>query len=142
MINSVVLMGRLTHEPELRRTPNDIAVTSFSLAVERPYSSKDGERQTDFIDVDAWRSTAEFICKYFHKGQLVAVEGSIQTRNFTDSQGNKRKSVRVLADRVHFAEGKRDQSAAPMQEFAPVSYSSGSDDDFVDVSSDSDELPF
>ena len=107
MLNTAILMGRLVADPELRHTPNDIAVTSFTLAVDRSFSKSGTERQTDFIDIVAWRSTAEFVCKYFHKGQLVAVQGSIQTRSYTDSQGIKRKAFEIVADNVHFAESKR-----------------------------------
>lgn len=108
MLNHTVLMGRLVADPELRHTPNDISVTSFTLAVDRSFSKSGAERQTDFIDIVAWRSTAEFVCKYFHKGQLVAVQGSIQTRNYTDSQGIKRKEFEIVADNVHFAEPKKE----------------------------------
>ena len=108
MLNSVILMGRLTANPELRHTPNDIAVTSFTLAVDRGYAKAGAERVTDFIDIVAWRNTAEFVSKYFRKGQLVAVEGSIQTRSYQDKEGNKRKAFEVVASQVHFAEPKRD----------------------------------
>ena len=104
MLNKAILMGRLTAEPELKTTPQGTAVTSFTLAVERNYS-KD-EKQTDFINIVAWRNTAEFICKYFTKGQLVAVEGNIQTRKYTDKDGNKRIAFEILAEQVYFAEKK------------------------------------
>ena len=91
MLNVVVLMGRLTSDPEIRHTPNDVAVTSFSIAGERSYKSGD-ERQTDFIDIVAWRSTAEFICKYFRKGQMIALHGSIQTGTYKDKEGNAKKT--------------------------------------------------
>ena len=106
MLNVVVLMGRLTSDPEIRHTPNDVAVTSFSIAVERSYKSGD-ERQTDFIDIVAWRSTAEFICKYFRKGQMIAIHGSIQTGTYKDQEGNTRKTFEVLADTAHFADSKK-----------------------------------
>lgn len=106
MLNVVVLMGRLTSDPEIRHTPNDVAVTSFSIAVERSYKSGD-ERQTDFIDIVAWRSTAEFICKYFRKGQMIAIHGSIQTGTYKDKEGNTRKIFEVLADTAHFADSKK-----------------------------------
>ena len=104
MLNNVVLMGRLTADPELRHTPNDIPVTSFTLAVDRSYVKSGADRQTDFIDIVAWRSTAEFVCRYFRKGLLVAVQGSIQTRSYQDKEGNKRKAFEIVADNVHFAE--------------------------------------
>ena len=87
MYNKVIIMGRLTADPELRQTPNNISVTSFTVACDRAYS-KSAERQTDFIDCVAWRSTAEFVCRYFKKGQMIAVNGSIQTRNYVDKNGN------------------------------------------------------
>ena len=108
MLTNVTLMGRLVADPELRHTPNDIAVSSFTLAVNRNYVKSGTERQTDFIDIVVWRSTAEFVSKYFHKGQLVAVQGSIQTRLYQDKDGNKRKAFEIVADNVYFAESKRD----------------------------------
>lgn len=148
MLNNVVLMGRLVADPELRHTPNDIAVTSFTLAVNRSYVKSGSERQTDFIDIVAWRSTAEFVSKYFHKGQLVAVQGSIQTRTYQDKEGNKRKAFEIVADNVYFAESKRDSAnynndayADINQNAQPSAYASGDADDFQEVPSD-DDLPF
>jgi single-strand DNA-binding protein len=108
MLNVVALMGRMVKDPDLRTTQSGISVTSFTLAVDRSYVKQGEERQADFIDIVAWRSTAEFVCKYFRKGQLVAVQGSIQTRSYTDKQGAKRKAFEIVADQVHFAEPKRD----------------------------------
>ncbi len=102
MLNRSILMGRLTSDPELKQTPNGIFVTSFSIAVNRNYNRD----ITDFINIVAWRNTAEFICRYFKKGQLVALEGSIQTRNYEDKTGNKRTAFEVVADQVYFAESK------------------------------------
>ena len=99
-MNNVVLIGRLTADPELKHTQNDNAVTGFSIAVDRPYQKSGEERQADFIDIVAWRGTAEFICKYFKKGRKIAVQGAIQTRSYTDKDGNKRKAFEVLAERV------------------------------------------
>jgi single-strand DNA-binding protein len=110
MLNNVVLMGRITADPELRHTPSDVAVTTFTLAVDRSYVKTGSERQADFIDVVAWRSTADFVCKYFKKGQLIAVQGSIQTRSYQDKDGNRRKAFEVVADNVHFAESKREST--------------------------------
>ena len=93
----------MTADPELRHTSSDTAVTSFTVAADRSYVKTGAERQADFIDVVAWRSTAEFICKYFKKGQLIAIQGSIQTRSYEDKNGNKRKAVEVVADQAHFA---------------------------------------
>jgi single-strand DNA-binding protein len=112
MLNVAVLMGRLTKDPELRQTPNGVSVTTFTIAVDRDYTPKGQERQADFIDIVAWRNTAEFVCKYFRRGQLVAVQGSIQTRTYTDRYGNNRKAVEVVADNVHFAEPKRDDNSS------------------------------
>ena len=108
MLNVAVIMGRLAADPELRHTPNGVAVTSFTLAVDRSYARAGTERQTDWIDVVAWRQTAEFVCKYFTKGQLMAVTGSIQTRNYEDRNGNKRKAVEIQATEVNFASSKRE----------------------------------
>lgn len=151
MLNNVVLMGRLVADPELRHTPNDIAVTSFTLAVNRSYVKSGSERQTDFIDIVAWRSTAEFVSKYFHKGQLVAVQGSIQTRTYQDKEGNKRKAFEIVADNVYFAESKRDSAnynneaynsnEASDQGEQFNTYTSGDTGDFQEVPSD-DDLPF
>lgn len=114
MLNKAILMGRLTADPALRHTQSNRPVTSFALAVDCSYGK---EQQADFIDIVAWNKTAEFVCQYFRKGLLVAVEGRLQTRLWEDKQGNKRKSVEVVADRVHFAEPKR---AEPQPEFAPT----------------------
>ena len=110
MLNIVALMGRLVADPELRHTPNGIATCSFRIAVDRSYS-KDGERKADFIDIVAWRQTAEFVCKYFHKGNLIAVDGSIQTRTYEDKTGSKRYAFEVVANNVNFTGGK-DNGAA------------------------------
>lgn len=155
MLNVVVLTGRLVADPELRHTPNDIAVTSFTIAVNRRFSRPGEERQTDFIDIVAWRNTAEFICKYFQKGQLIAIEGSIQTGSYQDKDGNKRKTFEIVARDAQFAESKKDnfgessfgygdqsntENKAQKTETAE-SYSSGSDSDFETIESD-DDLPF
>lgn len=106
MLNKAILMGRLTADPELKHTQNNIPVTSFTLAVDRTFGK---EKQTDFLDIVAWRNTAEFVSKWFSKGMLVAVSGRMQTRTWEDKQGNKRKTTEVVADEVFFAEGKRGQ---------------------------------
>ena len=136
-MNIAILMGRLTADPELKHTPNNVAVTSFTIAVDRSYAKAGEARQTDFIDIVAWRSTAEFICKYFRKGQMIALQGSIQTRSYTDKQGNKRKAFEVVADGVHFCGSKSEEktsdtayAAAPQE--AP---------EHIDVTDD-DDLPF
>lgn len=109
MLNVAIIMGRLTADPELRHTPSDVAVTSFTLAVDRAYVKTGTERQTDFIDVVAWRNAAEFVCRYFRKGQLMAVHGSIQTRSYTDKDGNKRKAFEIVADDINFAGTKKEE---------------------------------
>lgn len=106
MLNVAAIMGRLTADPELRHTQNDIAVTSFTVAVDRSYARAGTERQTDFIDVVAWRQTAEFVCKYFSKGRLAVVEGRLQSRTYTDREGAKRKAVELVADNIYFADSK------------------------------------
>ncbi len=143
MLNRVCLLGRLVADPELRTTSSSISVTSFTVAVSRAYVKSGAEREADFIDIVAWRNTAEFVCKYFRKGQLVALEGSLQTRTYTDRDGNKRKAVEVVADNVYFAEPKRDGYSQPNDSFqAPApSYSNGSSSDFEEIAGD-DDLPF
>jgi len=109
MLNHIVLMGRLTRDPELRHTNNGIPVASFRLAVDRDFASKEtGERSADFIDIVAWRSTAEFVSKYFAKGRMAVVSGRLQMRDWTDKDGNKRTSAEVVADNVYFGDSKRD----------------------------------
>lgn len=107
MLNHITIMGRLTRDPELRRTGSGIAVTSFTLAVDRDYSGKDGgEKETDFIDCTAWRNTAEFVNKYFTKGRTAVVSGRLQIRNYTDKDGNKRRAAEVVAEQVYFGDSK------------------------------------
>ncbi len=109
MLNHIVIMGRLTRDPELRRTGSGVAVASFSLAVDRDFAPKDGgERETDFIDCVAWQRTGEFVSKYFTKGRMAVVSGRLQIRSWTDKDGNKRRSAEVVADNVYFGDSKRD----------------------------------
>ena len=110
MLNRIILMGRLTRDPELRRTGSGTPVTSFSLAVDRDFKSQSGEKETDFIDVVAWRGTAEFVSKYFTKGRMAVVEGRLQIRDWTDRDGGKRRSAEVVADNVYFGDSKRDSA--------------------------------
>ena len=120
MLNHIVLMGRLTRDPELRRTGTGIAVASFTLAVDRDYAPKDGgQRETDFIDIVAWRSTAEFVSKYFSKGRMAVVEGRLQIRDWTDREGGKRRSAEVVADNVYFGESKRRDGGDTSRPAAP-----------------------
>ena len=108
MLNKIFIMGRLTRDPELRRTQNGTAVTSFTLAVDRDFKNADGTKDTDFIDVVAWRNTAEFVSKYFAKGRMAVVEGRLQLRDWTDKDGNKRRAAEIVADSVYFGDSKRD----------------------------------
>ena len=137
MLNTVALMGRLAADPELKTTQSGIAVTSFRIAVDRTYQPKDQEKITDWIDVVAWRNTAEFVARYFHKGSMIAVQGSIQTRSYTDRDGNRRTAVEVVADNVFFGESKRDSAGGATKPAPSVS----APDDFEEISGD-DELPF
>ena len=108
MLNRIIVMGRMTHDPELRRTNSGNAVTSFTVAVDRDFKSQSGEKETDFIDVVAWRNTAEFVSKYFSKGRMAVVEGRLQLRDWTDKDGNKRRTAEIVADSVYFGDSKRD----------------------------------
>jgi len=109
MLNHITIMGRLTRDPELRRTGSGIAVASFTLAVDRDFAPRDGgERETDFIDCVAWRQTGEFVSKYFTKGRMAVVSGRLQIRSWTDKDGNKRRSAEVVADNVYFGDSRRD----------------------------------
>jgi single-strand DNA-binding protein len=154
MLNQVAIMGRLTADPELRHTPNEIAVTTFTVAVNRSYVKQGAERQADFIDVVAWRNTAEFVCRYFKKGQMIAVTGSLQTRTYQDREGKNRKAVEIVADNVYFTESRGNSTGtstggnsgynsypADDQEEKNTSYSAGSADDFTVIDNDED-LPF
>ena len=113
MLNHIVIMGRLTRDPELRRTGSGIAVASFTLAVDRDYAAQGAEKETDFVDIVAWRNTAEFVSRYFTKGRMAVVTGRLQIRNWTDKDGNKRRSAEVVADNVYFGDSKRDGASAP-----------------------------
>lgn len=149
LLNVVALNGRLTADPDLRHTNNGIAVAKMTLAVERDFVKQGQERKADFIDIIGWRNTAEFMNRNFRKGQLVAVEGSIQVRSYTDNQGNKRRAFEVIANNVHFAESKRDSNSGSNrgnegQSNAGASQpqvSAGNNDDFVEIGDD-DDLPF
>ena len=147
MLNQIILMGRLTRDPELRRTSSGTAVTSFSLAVDRDFKSQGGEKETDFIDIVAWRNTAEFVSKYFTKGRMAVVEGRLQIRDWTDKDGGKRRSAEVVADNVYFGDSKRDGAdsyGAPAYS-APASRASapmGGHSDFAEIGEEDGELPF
>lgn len=139
MFNLVVLTGRLTADPELKTTPSGVSVTTFSIAVSRRYKAGE-ETQADFINIVAWRQTAEFITKYFKKGSMIGIEGSIQTRRYTDKEGKNRTVFEVIANNAQFVESKRD--SAPGAD-APASFSNASVNEFTEVPGESDEdLPF
>ncbi len=153
MLNQIVLMGRLTRDPELRRTGSGVAVASFTLAVDRDFAAQGAERETDFVDIVAWRNTAEFVSKYFAKGRMAVVSGRLQIRNWQDKEGNKRRSAEVVADNVYFGDSKReggsgfDQSmpayGAPMSGASYAAPASGAPaSDFSMLEGDDSELPF
>lgn len=127
MLNKIVIMGRMTADPELRRTQTGTPVTTFTLAVDRDYKSQDGERETDFIECVAWKGAAEFVAKYFGKGRQAIVEGRLQLRTWTDKEGNKRKAYEVLAANVYFGDSKREETGGSYAK--PVEYAEIEDDD-------------
>ena len=139
MLNHITIMGRLTRDPEMRSTQSGVAVASFTLAVDRDFGGRDGgEKQTDFIDCTAWRHTAEFVSKYFSKGRMAVVSGRLQIDSYTDNDGNKRKSAKVIADNIYFGDSKKDGAAGGQntEQIAPASAG------FVPVEVDDGELPF
>lgn len=136
-LNKVILCGRLTAAPELKTTPNGVSVTSFSIAVNRDYKNADGSYTTDFINIQAWRGTAEFICRYFQKGSSICVVGAIQTRKYEDKDGNKRIAVEVVATEAKFVDSKNENGTAPTQDTVPAP----SDMEFEELADD-EELPF
>ena len=145
MLNRIILMGRLVRDPELRHTQSGTAVASFTLAVDRDFRNKqNGEKDTDFIDIVAWRQTGEFVSKYFTKGRMAVVEGRLQIRDWTDKDGNKRRAAEVIADNVYFGDSKRDGDSGGnygggyQPAGRPVNVSAG---DFTELDDDG-ELPF
>ena len=147
MINRVVIGGRLTKDPELRRTESGLAVASFTRAVETDFKDKDGTRGADFVDCVAWRGTAEFVSKWFSKGRMAIVDGKLQVRAFTDKDGNRRKRTEVLADSVYFGGDAKKSEGTGVENpgFQPASgpVSVDCDQDFAEVDADADgELPF
>ena len=147
MLNSAVIMGRLVADPELRTTGSGISVTSFTVAVDRRFVRQGEERQADFIDIIAWRQTAEFVSKYFRKGSMIAVQGSIQTRMYEDKNGNKRKAVEIVADNASFCGSKAESGTGSFNRNDSVmnsqpapSYSTADEGDFKEIPED--DLPF
>ena len=141
MLNKIIVMGRLTRNPELRRTNSDTAVASFTLAVDRDRKNQNGEKETDFLDVVAWRGTAEFVSKYFTKGKMAVVDGRLQIRDWTDKDGNKRKAAEIVADNVYFAESKKAELGDSNLGFGAIPHFD-SDQQFSDLNDDDGEIPF
>ena len=147
MLNHITIMGRLTRDPELRRTGSGVAVASFTLAVERDYAGKDNnEKVTDFIDCVAWRGTGEFVSKHFTKGRMAVVSGRLQKRKWTDKEGNNRETAEIIAENVYFADskpaaqnGNGSATAAPIAFPSPAAPAAG---DFTPIDYDDGELPF
>ena len=149
MLNHITIMGRLTRDPELRRTGSGIAVASFTVAVDRDFGGRDGgEKETDFIDCVAWRQTGEFVSKYFTKGSMIVVSGRLQIRSWTDKEGNKRRTAEVVADNVYFGESRRSEgspaasNAAPATGFSGYSAPAAPASDFAMLDDDDAQLPF
>lgn len=149
MLNKSILMGRLTRDPELRYTNSNTPVVTFSIAVDRNYSGNNGERQTDFIDIVAWRKTAEFVSQWFTKGQMIVVVGSIQSRRWQDKNGNNRTSIEVVADEVQFGESKRSRESGESSPNNNGGYQQNGkyrkpavEPDFSEISDDDGEVPF
>lgn len=148
MLNCAVIMGRLTADPELRTTSSNISVVSFTVAVDRRFQSQGQEKQADFINCVAWRQNADFVSKYFRKGQMIAVQGSIQTRSYDDRNGIRRVAVEIVADQVSFCGSKAETGAAPQTDryptpaAQPASYQNSGSEDFSDIAAAEDDLPF
>ena len=151
MLNQIVIMGRLTRDPELRRTGSGIAVTSFTLAVDRDFGPKDGgEKETDFIDCVAWRQTGEFVSKYFTKGRMAVVTGRLQIRGWTDKDGNKRRTAEVIADSVYFGDSKKESDSGSSYGgnsynapgYNAPGYAGPPQNDFAEIEDDDAQLPF
>lgn len=147
MLNHITLMGRLTRDVELRRTGSGVPVASFTIAVDRDFADKQsGEKETDFIDIVAWRSTADFVAKYFGKGRMAVVSGRLQIRNWTDKDGNKRRTAEVIAESVYFGDSKKDDASGQAQNYnSGVGHYGGNTapaSDFALLDDDDSQLPF
>ena len=143
MLNHIDIMGRLTHDPEMRRTGSGIACVSFTIAVDRDFGkNENGEKETDFIDVVAWRSTAEFVEKYFTKGRMAVVSGRLQLRSWTDKEGNKRRTAEVVADNVYFGDSKKDDSGSSYSPATAYTLTAAPASDFDVLDGDDNALPF
>lgn len=152
MLNVVAIMGRLVSDPQLRQTNSGKSVASLRIACDRGRRDANGQMQADFFDVTAWDRTAEFICRYFHKGEMIAVDGRLQSRSYQDKNGNNRTAIEIVASNANFVGGKgsgNSGSPAPQPEYArpaaveaAPSYSAGSNEDFSVIDADSEDLPF
>lgn len=142
MLNKIILMGRLTRDPELRRTGSGTAVTSFSLAVDRDFKGQNGEKETDFIDIVAWKNTAEFVSRYFTKGRMAVVEGRLQIRDWTDRDGSKRRSAEVIADNVYFGDSKQSEGNHAPNNAPAYSAPTRNPSEFAELGEEDGELPF
>lgn len=137
-LNRINVMGRMVSDPELRRTNSGVAVTSFTLAVDRDYTKDGAEKETDFIDCVAWKNTAEFVSKYFSKGRMAVVSGRLQIRSWTDKDGNKRRNAEVVADNVYFADSKKDAG----EKYEAATNQSALEPDYPAIYGDDEQLPF
>jgi single-strand DNA-binding protein len=143
MLNHITIMGRLTKDPELRRTGEGIPVASFSVACERDFGGKDGQKETDFFDVVAWKHTGEVVSKYFSKGRMAVVSGRLQIRSWNDKDGNKRRTAEIVADNVYFGDSKSDNSAPGYPEVSPNAPTNAfAQNDFSMLSGNDEQLPF
>ena len=141
MLNRVVIQGRMAFDPELKRTNSGTAVCSFRLAVNRDFKASDGGRDTDWINCVAWRQTAEFLCRYFSKGKMILVDGRLQSRDWTDKNGNKRMEIEVVAESIHFCDTKRDEGSNSIPRDPPDGIQDGLDGELPEVEDEGD-LPF
>ena len=146
MLNHITIMGRFTKDPEMRRTGSGVAVTSFTIACDRDFG-QNGEKETDFIDVTCWRNTAEFVSKYFAKGRMAVVSGRLQIRNWTDKEGNKRRSAEVVAENVYFGDSKREESSGGNYGgtnggYNALAYPAAPAQDYAMIEDDDGQLPF
>ncbi len=146
MLNSVIMMGRLTADPELRQTPQGVNVCSFTIAVDRSFVKQGEQRQADFFDVVAWRGQADFVSRFFRKGQMIAVQGRMETRTYDDKNGVRRKAYTIVAESLHFADSKKDSnpSAAPYDTGSqvPAAFDNVGASDFREIEAVDDDLPF
>ena len=138
MLNHIVLMGRLTRDPELRRTGSGVAVTSFTIAVDRDFGGQDGQKETDFFDCVAWRQTGEFVSKYFAKGRMAVVSGRLQIRSWNDKDGNKRRTAEVIAENVYFGDSKSDSDNTRSTTYAPAPSAPA----YTQIEDEDAQLPF